>query len=185
MGRRRPRPTRSMKPVFLVLCEGQTEATYLEFLKQTFRSPIKIVSNVTGTCITKALLNKKVQETRLTPYEHIKVFVMYDLDVDTISQKIDECDCCKLLSNPCIEVWYLFHSSDSAKSLSAKQCINALKQSASVWMNYQKNILTDTQRRFLRENYKKAIATAKRLNVGSNPSSTVYLLLEELEKSVR
>ena len=54
-----------------------------------------------------------------------------------------------------------------------------------LWMNYQKNILTDTQRRFLRENYKKAIATAKRLNVGSNPSSTVYLLLEELEKSVR
>ena len=90
MGRRKPTPSRRMKPVFLVICEGQTEAAYLEFLRRSFRSPIKIITNVAGTSITKSLLQKKLRDTRLTPYEQVSAFLMYDRDVETINHKIDE-----------------------------------------------------------------------------------------------
>lgn len=179
MAQRRTAPSRRMKPVFLVICEGQTEATYLEFLKRTFRSPIKIITNVVGTSITKSLLHKKVRDIRLTPYEQIKVFLMYDRDVATINQKIDECDCCKLLSNPCIEVWYLFHNGVVAESMSSKECIKKLKASSKVWSNYEKSHLTESQKTWLRERYSTAIEVAKKQS-DINPSSTVYILIEEL-----
>ncbi|MDD7416064.1 MAG: hypothetical protein SPI86_05150 [Treponemataceae bacterium] len=38
------RPDRKMKPIILVLCEGETEESYVENLKQKYRLPIKIVS---------------------------------------------------------------------------------------------------------------------------------------------
>ena len=41
-------PRRKMKPVFLVFCEGETEETYLDHLKQAYRSPIKIIPKVEG-----------------------------------------------------------------------------------------------------------------------------------------
>ena len=40
------RPSRKMKPVILVLCEGETEECYIDFLKQKYRLPIKIVSKL-------------------------------------------------------------------------------------------------------------------------------------------
>ena len=41
-------PRRKMKPVFLVFCEGETEETYLDHLKQAYRSLIKIIPKVEG-----------------------------------------------------------------------------------------------------------------------------------------
>ena len=35
-------PSRTMKPVFLMFCEGETEEAYLDYLKQAYRSPIRI-----------------------------------------------------------------------------------------------------------------------------------------------
>ena len=52
-------PARKMKPVFLVLCEGETEEAYLGYLRQTYRSPIKIVPKVTGDSICPKLVAKK------------------------------------------------------------------------------------------------------------------------------
>lgn len=44
-----------MKPVFLVFCEGETEETYLDYLKQAYRSPIKIIPKVEGGDISQRL----------------------------------------------------------------------------------------------------------------------------------
>lgn len=35
-------PSRTMKPVFLIFCEGETEEAYLDYLKQAYRSPVRI-----------------------------------------------------------------------------------------------------------------------------------------------
>lgn len=43
MGRERKSNPRKMRPQFLVLCEGETEEAYINFLKQQYRLPIKIV----------------------------------------------------------------------------------------------------------------------------------------------
>lgn len=39
-------PSRTMKPVFLIFCEGETEEAYLDYLKQAYRSPIRIVPKI-------------------------------------------------------------------------------------------------------------------------------------------
>lgn len=39
------RPSRKMKPVILVLCEGETEECYIDFLKQKYRLPISMMKD--------------------------------------------------------------------------------------------------------------------------------------------
>ena len=39
MGRERKSNPRKMRPQFLVLCEGETEEAYINFLKQRYRLP--------------------------------------------------------------------------------------------------------------------------------------------------
>lgn len=48
MARERKSNPRKMKPLFLVLCEGETEETYINLLKQRYRLPIRIVSKILG-----------------------------------------------------------------------------------------------------------------------------------------
>ena len=56
-----------MKRVFLVFCEGETEETYLDYLKQTYRSPIRIVPKVEGGSIELwFLLHGKDKKTKLS-----------------------------------------------------------------------------------------------------------------------
>ena len=47
-----------MKPVILVLCEGETEECYIDFLKQKYRLPIKIVSKIVGSKINERLIKR-------------------------------------------------------------------------------------------------------------------------------
>ncbi len=46
MRRERKSNPKKMRPQFLVLCEGETEEAYINFLKQRYRLPIKIVSKI-------------------------------------------------------------------------------------------------------------------------------------------
>lgn len=173
-------PARKMKPVFLVICEGQSEATYVDFLRQTFRSPIKVITDVVGTSINKSLVARKTNAIKLTPTDNVRVFLMYDMDVERINRKLDECSCVKALSNPCFEVWYLLHSKGVVRSLDSNECIKKLKEAQPVWANYEKSKLTDSQKLFLKDNLESAIANAEQLKEGANPSSMVYRLVKEL-----
>ena len=42
------KPPRKMK---LVFCEGDTEETYISFLRQKYRLPIKVIPRITGLSI--------------------------------------------------------------------------------------------------------------------------------------
>lgn len=183
MSKRKQMPARKMKPVFLVICEGQSEAAYIELLKQMYRSPVKVIADVIGTGISKLLVNRKVREVKLTPHDQVKVFLVYDMDVETINRKIEECDCSKILSNPCFEIWYLLHSKKVSRRLETDECLKFLKNSSQIWANYDKGKLTDSQKAFLKSNMATAVTNAKQLNENSNPSSSVYRLVEELASS--
>lgn len=175
---------RKMKPVFLVLCEGETEETYLEYLRRTYRSPIKIVPKITGDSICQKLVAKKIQEVKLSPNEVIKAFLMYDRDVESINAKIDACKGVFLLSNPCVELWFLLHNKPIASSVSTDSCIASLKKIGGVWSNYEKPIITETQKANLTSNVKAAIKNAKMLTLYDNPSSSIYILIEEIMRSI-
>ena len=153
------RPSRKMKPVILVLCEGETEECYIDFLKQKYRLPIKIVSKIVGSKINERLIKSYKKELALTKSDPINCFLMYDADVQAVVDNLMSCEEKLLLSRPCIEVWFLAHSKKvPAKDFSSEECVNMLKKESS-WTDYKKGKLSLEQQEILWE---------KRLAAGDN-----------------
>lgn len=182
--KREERRPRRMKRVILVVCEGETEAAYVDFLRQSYRLPIKIVSKVSGHDVSKRKLDAYRKDLRLFGKEGITTFLMYDLDIEGIFGKLKYLDASLLLSNPCIELWFLLHSSDQRGELSADECIRRLQSSDQTWNDYRKPSLSSKQREFLWNNKKDALQKAKALKDFENPSSTIYKLIEILESEI-
>lgn len=183
--RREPSPSMRMRKIALVICEGETEACYINVLKTWYKSPIRIVSHVEGTKITKSLVEKRRNELKISRGDKVNTFLMYDMDVQTINDKLLKCKAEMLLSNPCFEIWLLLHVKDQKSSISSDAVINELKRSVHVWKSYSKSTFTETQKAFLNLNTEVAIARAKELPEFENPSTGVYKLIEMLKKDVR
>lgn len=145
------RPERKMKPVILVLCEGETEECYVNLLRQRYRLPIKIVSKVVGQQINQKLINRYKKELKISASENIDSFLMYDADVLSVVKNILSCDAKKILSRPCIEVWFLAHSEKiGERDFSGEECLHKLARHTQ-WQNYQKGKLTEGQKILLWE----------------------------------
>lgn len=182
MARKREQsPLRKMKPVFLVFCEGKTEEAYLNFLKRNYRTPIKIIPTIKGGNISQRVINKESKQIGIEDNEQVTAFLMYDLDVEDVNKKLRECDATWLCTNPCIELWFLLHCKEQTKVTTTKNCIAELK-SNSIWTQYEKSYFTDTQQNFLWSHKADAIQRAKNLKENQNPSSSIYKLLEAIEK---
>jgi len=180
--RRNFRPERKMKPVFLVFCEGETEEAYINFLKQKYRLPIKIIPYTTGQNISPLLIKKHVNRLQLDRRDAIATFIMYDLDVNDISEKITACKgSLNISSKPCIELWFLLHNVDQFAELSATACIELLRNDVD-WKNYKKGMFSIKQKQILWDNRIIACQRAKALPEAANPSSAVYRLIEAMEK---
>lgn len=179
--RREKAPTKRMRKVALVICEGESEVGYLDLIRKWYKSPVRIVSHIEGTRITRTLVDKHVRELKISPYDKVDTFLMYDMDVPAINEKLMACNAELLLSNPCFEVWLLLHSKMQKTGLSSNAVINELKKSSPIWHNYNKAFYTDTQKSFLKEHLSEAISRAKTLKDFQNPSSRIYKLLEILE----
>ena len=146
------RPKRKMKPVILVLCEGETEECYVEHLKQKYRLPIKIVSKVVGQQINQKLINRYKKELKISATENIDCFLMYDADVQSVVENIKKCDAKAVLSRPCIEVWFLSHSEKIPDSdMSGADCLRRMEKFVE-WTHYKKGTLSDAQKNLLWEN---------------------------------
>ena len=169
-----------MKKVILVVCEGETEATYIDFLRQSYRSPIKIVPRVSGHDVNKRKLDEFRKSLKLSSNDDIKTFLMYDLDVQGVYEKLSSLDSVLLLSNPCIELWFLLNSKDHRAELTVAECIKRLRSSDQVWNDYRKPLLSSKQRELLWNNREIAVIRAESLTDFENPSSTIYKLIEIL-----
>ena len=172
---------KTMKPNYFVFCEGETEVGYLNLIKKWYKSPVRIVSHIEGTRITQALVDKHTRELKISSYDKVDTFLMYDMDVPVINEKLMSCKAELLLSNPCFEIWLLLHANDQRSALSTDAVLKELKKSAPVWHNYNKSVYTDTQKSFLREHLEDATNRAKSLKEYQNPSSRIYKLLDILD----
>ena len=180
--RRNSLPERRMKPVFLVFCEGETEETYINFLKQKYRLPVKIIPHLIGQNISPVLIDKHIKQLQLDRRDAIATFIMYDLDVNDISEKIAACrGTLNISSNPCIELWFLLHNVDQFAEISTTACIEALKKDVD-WKNYKKGMFSIKQKQILWDKRKIACQRAKALPETDNPSSAVHPLIVEMEK---
>lgn len=183
--KRESAPSLRMRKIALVICEGETEVCYINLLKTWYKSPIRIVSHIEGTKITPSLVEKRTKELKISKWDKVHTFLMYDMDVQAINQKLQKCKAEMLLSNPCFEIWLLLHSKDQIMAISSDILIKELKKSAPVWKNYAKSVFTDTQKTFLNNHTDIAVARAKRLQEFHNPSTGVYKLIEMLQNDPR
>lgn len=170
-----------MKRIYLVICEGETEEAYVDFLRQSYRLPIRIVSKVSGANITARKVSAYQREMMISGTDLIRTYLLYDLDVPAVSRRLGTIDAVKLLSNPCIELWFMLHSVRVTQALPTRKCLEQLRHCSKIWENYKKSTLSQAQKQLLWANRLLATDRAKLLGTGENPSTTVYSFIEELE----
>ena len=178
-------PRRKMKPVFFVFCEGETEETYLDHLKQAYRSPIKIIPKVEGGDISQRLIDARRRELKISKNDKVLVFLMYDMDVPEVDARLERCRAFKLLSNPSIELWFLLHGKGCVSNITTDEAFDELVKLENCWNEYEKAALTETQKSYLWNNRLAAVERARKLQKFCSPSSGVYNLILALEKSIR
>ena len=168
---------KQMKPNFFVFCEGETEMAYVKFLRSLYRAPIQVIPKKGKSNISEDFIEKSKNEYVRT--EQDKVFLMYDLDVDGMLEQLQKIPNAELLvSNPCMELWFLLHYQDQKLEISSDRCIKKLQKFSN---EYKKGILSEEEKTFLAEKKDLAIERAKNMIGYQNPSSTVYKLLEKLK----
>lgn len=186
MASRREKTTpKQMRKIALVICEGETEVCYINLLKTWYKSPIRIVSHIEGTKITPSLVEKRTKELKISQWDKVHTFLMYDMDVQTINEKLQRCKAEMLLSNPCFEIWLLLHAKDHKAAIETDALIKELKKSVPVWKNYSKSAFTNTQKSYLNDNTDVAVERAKKLREYQNPSTGIYKLIEMLKGNAR
>ena len=167
-----------MSPNYFVFCEGDTEVAYTEMLRAHYRLPIHIIAKKTLLNITPALIERCKAVYVQTKNDH--TYLMYDLDVVTVLERLQKVTGAILLcSNPCFELWLLLHYAEQKSELKSVECVNKL---IGFEKQYKKGVLTEDMKRHLVETKDAAIERAKKLVAYGNPSTTVYKLIEDLDK---
>ena len=168
-----------MKPNFFVFCEGETEMAYVKFLRSLYRVPIQVIPKKSKSNISEDYIERSKNEYVRT--EQDKVFLMYDLDVNGVLEHLQKIPNAELLvSNPCIELWFLLHYQEQKSEISSDKCIQKYQK---VSKGYKKGILSEEEKKVLAENRELAVERAKKLAEYQNPSTTIFKLLEKLRGS--
>lgn len=167
---------KTMRPNFFVFCEGETEVSYVKFLRSQYRVPIQIIAKKSDSNISIKFVENSKREYERT--DNDKTFLMFDLDVPDILPRLQKIPKAILLvSNPCFELWLLLHLTDIHDPLNTEECLNRLLAKLP---DYLKGKLTEEHKKILTENVIAAISRAKKLKKNENPSSSIYLLIESL-----
>jgi hypothetical protein len=183
--KRNQKPSRKMKPVFMVFCEGDTEEAYVNFLRKKYRLPVKVISKKVGLSITPGIIQRHIQAEKIGPGDKITSFLMYDLDKEGMIEKLAKCkDSISITSNPSVELWFFLHADKQTAAISTGTCVDKLKKSTPEWTYYKEGALSEKQKQFLWENRRLASDRAKQLHEFENPSSSVYRLLEAMDKAI-
>jgi hypothetical protein len=168
---------KTMKPNFFVFCEGKTEIAYVAFLRAQYRVPIQIIPRKSDSNISDKYINRCKEDYVTTKQD--QTFVMFDLDVAGMLDHLNQLSHVTLLvSNPCIEIWFLLHIEDCKTELSSEECVKRL---LSHFKKYKKGILRDEEKTELIAHLSEAISRAKGLSPYGNPSSSIYQLIEAIK----
>ncbi len=175
-GRRQSRG-KKINPTLFIFCEGETEESYVNLLKSVYRLPSIHIhakigrNNITAGYIKNYKRDKPTHEKDLT-------FLMYDLDVPNMLEKLSGIeDSILLVSNPCVELWYLLHYKNQTASTNSADCCREMTNRNKT---YKKGIIDSKLKAKLIDKANMAIKRSKKLNKHNNPSTTVFRLLETL-----
>lgn len=198
--KKRGQVTRKRKTVILISTEGKnkTEEIYFNNFKRNKKySIIYSKGNYTDPVNMVNTLQKDIKKMELQKRYGDLAYCMFDTDIDASKQKQIDASLSKLQnknniielipSNPCFEIWYKAHFTDSTKSYSNNdELLKDLKKSIP---NYQKDMNVYP---FLCDKTNIAIKNAikmeeyhKKSNIGiydikANPSTQAYKIVENL-----
>lgn len=176
--RRKPSQRRKIKPTYFVFCEGKTEEEYIKFLRKKYRVPILIDPHVAKNRISDRYIKSYKKDK--SSHEKDKTFLLYDNDAPKMLEKLRAIpDVELLISTPCIELWFLLHYQEQNAEISTNECGKELLKHNS---DYKKGELGSKLCERLDTKVLKACNRAKKLKAYSNPSSTVYLFIEDLDE---
>lgn len=165
-----------MNPTFFVFCEGKTEAAYVDLLRRNFRIPVEIIARVSDSNISQTYIDR-CKRDRFTTADD-KTFLMFDLDVPGMLDHLKRIkNVTLLLSNPCIEYWFLLHYAYINRELSTAECLSLLKSKD---QDYSKGAFSMPMKKLLIGSIEIAAARASHKEPYANPSSTVHHLAEEV-----
>lgn len=181
MRTRKFKKSRRPHKIFLIVCEGATEEAYVNILKRFYRLPILILTRVCGNALNARLINQYIKDLGLDKDDEYRIFYLYDSDVVSVVEKISTLPGDVILTNPCIELWFLLHNIDFQRSQDSKGILKELNRCHPVWKSYAKGMFSKTQTDILLANRSIAAARSKKLVWPENPSSNIYVLLEALE----
>jgi hypothetical protein len=137
-----------MRPNFFVFCEGKTEIAYVEFLRSVYRVPIQIIPRKSDSNISDKYIKRCKDEYVATKND--KTFVMFDLDVDGMLERLCKLkDTILLVSNPCIELWFLLHLENHKSEITSEDCVKRLTLR---FKKYKKGVLNDDEKASLISN---------------------------------
>lgn len=175
--KRRASKGKKINPTYFVFCEGETEESYINFLKSLYRIPtIHIHPKIGGNNITKDYIENYKQNK--PTHEKDLNFLFYDLDVPEILTRLKKIDSAILLvSNPSVELWFLLHYKNQNATISSADCCREMNNRN---RTYKKGIIDDRLKKKLTEKISDASKRALTLEKHKNPSSTVYKLIEKL-----
>ena len=199
---RRP-PVKDPATIIIVFTEGEkTEPQYLEMFKTIHVQPfakgpdfdLKIIS---GVGVPMTVVDRAVQELqKWRPFsrEEDSVWAMFDRDehpkFEEAKNKARSKGVHLAVSNPCFEIWGIYHYRDWQGPMERHQCQNALEQ---LCPSYDKRCgKTFIDKDVIKEKYYNAIERAKKsLNSREeegdpegNPSTSVYCLIEAILSKV-
>lgn len=177
--KRRISKRKKINPKFWVFCEGETEKAYIEYLRTNYRLPVKIISKIIGSKINDTIISSNISKKEIHPKD--KVFMIYDADVEEVLIRLQKVKKAKLLaSNPSIEFWFLLHYKNQTAQISVKECIKQLSNRNR--NDYKKGHIDNKLKAQLEKKQKEAIKRAQKTILYNNPSTNIFVFIEELEK---
>jgi len=181
MKNRRESKGKSIRPTFFVFCEGESEETYIKYLRSKYRLPIEIDPRVVGLNITTGYINNYKKSKSTHPKD--KDFLIYDLDREEILKRLLTINNAVVItSNPCFELWYLLHYMNQTALLTADDCCEKLSR---FLKTYKKGSMCPGLLSKLHDEAKDALSRARKLKSPSNPSTEVYKFIDELDKAAK
>jgi len=180
MAKRRRAPRgKKINPTLFVFCEGETEVSYINLLKSVYRIPsIHIHPKIRGNNISSDYIYNYKRDK--PTHEKDMNFLMYDLDVPNMLERLSGIEGCILLvSNPCIELWFLLHYKNQTANINNVRCCREMTNRN---RTYKKGLIDIKLKEKLISKIEDALKRAKGLTEYNNPSSTIYRLIEVLNE---
>lgn len=168
---------KEIRPTFFVFCEGESEESYISFIRSKYRIPIKIKSKISSSGISQKYVSNFL---RFQPtHEKDRNFLLYDIDRPEMLEKLQSISGSILLvSNPCIELWFILHICNHTAEATSEEMLRKLKRKCK---NYKKGYICEELKDKLNTRIDDACNRAKDLCLYNNPSTSVFRLIDEIK----